>query len=957
MTLLRTRLRALELLLLEEGVAGGLDVASGADIVAVVADQQHVEAIQAWLGASTDNPTTSAAVENLLARIGVRTTYVGGTGSELNSRARLARFLATRLTDAPQAPSYVADNARLQFIQVASEVEVDGHLRVDGNLRPDAALPHVIVVTPEHVPPADGSATTFLNQVNDVLNRQYGDVSCFRFVATADGAVAANWLRLTAGDGWYVVVRWRARTFQHKVNPHVQGWQDRLWLWIASCLVQERLTIVLGDPGSKRMMQSLMQDIDIALVAHGCVDHNVRRHVLQDAFQHGRSAFHAGDEVVDSVLQSLAQDSSLAPLAKQVAAGGVELAQRWVEVVIMTKPRTSEVYNRIVDMDPTPQPTDSAPVLHTVVVLGHGSAEEGVELHMNSDSEDDDDGDFETHAGFFHPLALASHLSDAVQDGRCVLGSQRLHIVVVTCGASVWTDCQQLSDICFVTAAESRTGNDVVYPRDAASLWRSVGRWVATRWASWLATAFANTMGAPSTRYNARRAMLRLLRQAYAVLLESKIEQLAAASYTNNGMLDPLLARLKYFPAPYPLDRANNFFLAPFAGTSFVRVAAWPSGKGDCYSIAVKPFHDPNAAPMWFVVDGGYGSRYFGRGVWSHMAAIPERTQYASIDATFLTHVDTDHVNGLLAWAKECHKSPQDNVVGLGMVVTNVPATDIDRAWRGRHARSIGTLRHLTDKLLDALLSSVTTRPQLAKHTLVHRPYRGDEITQLPDTAISVGRFHSPEGWANYCGASVMVVHPPANLVETEYDNKLGEELGRSDRGTTVANTVGAVFLFSFVNGSRTVRCLFCGDAIGDDIVEGLNAKNVELSYARPLDLLTVPHHGSGYNSNQAFFDAVPSNGYVISTNGSHHHPHDQVLIWLAQALLNRHRTRALGRGSVHVVFTYADSLHKRTPAADLRALLRRHHIEDRVRIGAVQQTRDDNPATLFEQGRRCFTW
>lgn len=76
---------------------------------------------------------------------------------------------------------------------------------------------------------------------------------------------------------------------------------------------------------------------------------------------------------------------------------------------------------------------------------------------------------------------------------------------------------------------------------------------------------------------------------------------------------------------------------------------------------------------------------------------------------------------------------------------------------------------------------------------------------------------------------------------------------------------------------------LFTGDADGKDIAAGLNNRSTLLSPHTDrkfiMDVMNVPHHGSGKNNFKELLDVCRAELYIVSTNGeAHGHPHDEVL-------------------------------------------------------------------------------
>jgi hypothetical protein len=97
----------------------------------------------------------------------------------------------------------------------------------------------------------------------------------------------------------------------------------------------------------------------------------------------------------------------------------------------------------------------------------------------------------------------------------------------------------------------------------------------------------------------------------------------------------------------------------------------------------------------------------------------------------------------------------------------------------------------------------------------------------------------------------------------------------------SVANLSSIVVLAEATNK----RILLTGDARGDKIMEGLEIvgllpKNGHMQ----VDILKVPHHGSDRNMETIFFERVKANHYVFSGNGEHGNPERETLEMLLDA-------------------------------------------------------------------------
>ena len=249
------------------------------------------------------------------------------------------------------------------------------------------------------------------------------------------------------------------------------------------------------------------------------------------------------------------------------------------------------------------------------------------------------------------------------------------------------------------------------------------------------------------------------------------------------------------------------------------------------------------------------------------------------LDLVVLTHVDADHVEGLILLFN-------DVAAGIG----------IDEVWfNGR--------RHLGEDHLHGahgeMLSTLVVQRQIRWNARFDgRAVRSDGLNaavELPGgLRVTIVAPSSAElraldkEWARACHEanidgtvqSVLdALHARPRLVPSESYlappprpniRKLAGS-GRSlDNSATNASTI--VLLLEI--DDRAV--LLCGDATPRSLLTAIQ----ELKARRPdiliLDAMTVPHHGSERNITAELVKATPSRRYLFSSDGSYHkHPHE----------------------------------------------------------------------------------
>lgn len=80
--------------------------------------------------------------------------------------------------------------------------------------------------------------------------------------------------------------------------------------------------------------------------------------------------------------------------------------------------------------------------------------------------------------------------------------------------------------------------------------------------------------------------------------------------------------------------------------------------------------------------------------------------------------------------------------------------------------------------------------------------------------------------------------------------------------------------------GGRTM--LLTGDARDDHVLSGLDKAGIAKDGSTHVDILKLPHHGSIRNMTAAFFERVTADHYVISADGRHGNPETETLDLIA---------------------------------------------------------------------------
>lgn len=343
------------------------------------------------------------------------------------------------------------------------------------------------------------------------------------------------------------------------------------------------------------------------------------------------------------------------------------------------------------------------------------------------------------------------------------------------------------------------------------------------------------------------------------------------------------------------------------------RLEALRARQGDCLLLH---YGDDNA-PKRILIDGGT------RGVFGNFleprleALITESGAPLELELLMVSHIDDDHVKGILDLTAKLRQQSQDNVP-LSYKVRTLWHNAFDDIV-GHHAGALaGAARNgiSTASTGDGVPESV--RLEHAGALVLANVAQG---RQLRDDAATLGLTVNEGNGAPLvstgdpmddlhdlgAGLTLRLLGPlQADLdrFQQEWDKeieKLGVAQAASVRATEYAdNSVYNLASLVVLAEREGKTMLLTGDARGDKILEGLRrAGLIEEGGSLHVDLLKLPHHGSDRNVETDFFRRITADHYVISGNGLHGNPELATLQMIFAAR---------GDDPIHLHLTYAPS-------------------------------------------------
>lgn len=333
--------------------------------------------------------------------------------------------------------------------------------------------------------------------------------------------------------------------------------------------------------------------------------------------------------------------------------------------------------------------------------------------------------------------------------------------------------------------------------------------------------------------------------------------------------------------------------------------------KGDCLMLHFGPEDDPHHV----MIDGGPSGVYSPH-LKPRIKQIREARGIADnkplqVDVLMISHVDDDHIQGILDMTKEliaskmAHK-PQlvqvlsfwhnsfDNIIGNSSeeLTANFKQQSAAASVGGEvpDDLDIDDDQHDQETVVSSLkvLASIAQGSQLRADVQLlgfelNLEFEGKLIAATENIlAMDIGE-----------GLKLTVVGPMVHELEdlrTKHEEWLIE---LKKKGQSPPEALAAYVDESVPNLSSIVvlaeagdkRILLTGDARGDKILKGLELiGKVEEGGKFHVNVLKVPHHGSSNNLAIDFFERITADHYVFSGDGEHGNPERESLEMLLKA-------------------------------------------------------------------------
>jgi beta-lactamase superfamily II metal-dependent hydrolase len=260
------------------------------------------------------------------------------------------------------------------------------------------------------------------------------------------------------------------------------------------------------------------------------------------------------------------------------------------------------------------------------------------------------------------------------------------------------------------------------------------------------------------------------------------------------------------------------------------------------------------------------------------------------LDLVILSHIDNDHVVGLLDLLeaiKSENESGSSEVLKVRRLWHNSfsdligPNSDANKLMRNLFSSNqffaIEKDNKITDLPALSALKGISEGRDLTKlaqnlNIPINSQFGGDPIVTKEDDGVTklqnlkfyiLGPSQKNLEKLRKIWDSWIRSHTQLGVTPKDY-----EALQLLD--ASIANLSSIMFIVE----SQGKKILFTGDGLGDDVKDTLlKSKLLDSQSTYHVDLMKVPHHGSERNTSKEFFDSVTADAYVISANGRDDNP------------------------------------------------------------------------------------
>ncbi len=310
---------------------------------------------------------------------------------------------------------------------------------------------------------------------------------------------------------------------------------------------------------------------------------------------------------------------------------------------------------------------------------------------------------------------------------------------------------------------------------------------------------------------------------------------------------------------------------------------------GDCLIVEYgTPSH-----PNYMLVDGGPRNTYQ-----NHLKAELQKIKAAGghLKLAVLSHVDSDHVTGLLDLFADLEEARAEDVN---------PVIAVDALWENAFDKTIGSGTDVEPRMMGLLATAAARNVQMANTAFQVRSI--GQGNQLRIAALSLNipidpgfgekpiTVETAPTLLTMDNLTLQVVGPTQKNLERlrkDWQDWLDQQEAKVSAltaeapppDTSVPNLSSIMFLLQ----SGKKRILLTGDGLASDLLDGLDRAGLLVDGKIHVDVFKMPHHGSARNVTPQLLRQITASAYVFSADGTDDNPDLDTLLWVVDAAKER---------------------------------------------------------------------
>jgi ribonuclease BN (tRNA processing enzyme) len=315
---------------------------------------------------------------------------------------------------------------------------------------------------------------------------------------------------------------------------------------------------------------------------------------------------------------------------------------------------------------------------------------------------------------------------------------------------------------------------------------------------------------------------------------------------------------------------------------------------GDCLLVQSSVGDKSNL----ILIDGGTSQTYE-KDLKPTISKLPSKEE--TLDLVILSHIDNDHVLGLLDLFEEIKKNRETSVDEIVRIrglwhnsFTDIINENIDNSllmrklFLSNQFSAIALASNTMHFPVIGALKGVGEGRDLRKlaqslHIPINPQFGGDLIAARDkDKKVKLG---------NMTFSILGPTQKNLDKLRKIWNDWLRKHLSPLSKAsdlqalkildTSVANLSSIMFMVE----SQGKKILFTGDGLGEDVLDVLSEGGLLDSEGKyHVNIMKVPHHGSERNASKEFVDRVTADAYVISANGRDDNPSLATLKWIIES-------------------------------------------------------------------------